>query len=503
MSRWSGFWSQFLLKSRFISWKEARPEMADTRPDKVIDQRSLFSPDGAPAGQAASAALRDRGALELITGAPPGRAEDDGVGPALRRSPDLCSAQMASHEMQRKSAEKITRLLEKATYASRPSRVFEDWLRLVEASLDMLPAHLASAAQHGRLAEDPPEIARLFEELRARYRPQDFERFSEALGILLDDSAAGYMDVIGQVYMDFANPNPGNGQYFTPIEVCALLGAVSICEKGEEAVRTRLMEAIEQAPPLEAALAQAGLLSGLLFDENEPGALEWFVSRVLLPILPYYKPITVCDPCVGSGRMLLAAAACFPAYAVHLGLVRFYAADIDPLCVAMARTNVLLYGLNGTGLRYAQALAQANAEAMPPLEAAGGHVQSLDCLTAEPAVSSPKKKPRRARRPTPPPTVSTPAQRARKSILVMEDATPEKIMAAVQLDLFDWSSAGRVPTTPKAPDSLSGKRCVVCQASPQARPGTWYVIDGAAYCPNCVPAIKAGEQREMIEVRHG
>jgi len=146
--------------------------MADTRPDKVIDQRSLFSPDGAPTGQTASAALHDRGALELITGAPPDQAEDDGAGPVPRRSPDLCSAQMASHEMQRRSAEKITRLLEKATYASRPSRVFEDWLRLVEASLDMLPAHLANAAQHGRLAEDPPEIARLFAEMRARYRPR-------------------------------------------------------------------------------------------------------------------------------------------------------------------------------------------------------------------------------------------------------------------------------------------------------------------------------------------
>jgi hypothetical protein len=276
--------------------------MVDIRPDKVIDQRSLLGPDGAPTDQTTSAALRDQAALELITGAPPDRARDDGAGPVPRRSSDLCSAQMASHEMQRRSAEKITRLLEKATYASRPSRVFEDWLRLVEASLDMLPAHLASAAQHGRLAEDPPEIARLFEELRARYRPRDFERFSEALGILLDDSAAGYMDVIGQVYMDFANPNPGNGQYFTPIEVCALLGSLSIGEKGEEAIRMRLMEAIEQAPPLEAALVQAGLLSGLLFDEGEPGALEWFVSHVLLPILPYYKPITVCDPCVGAPR---------------------------------------------------------------------------------------------------------------------------------------------------------------------------------------------------------
>jgi hypothetical protein len=215
------------------------------------------------------------------------------------------------------------------------------------------------------------------------------------------------------------------------------------------------------------------------------------------------NPATRPAPIQRSGRMLLAAAACYPAYAVHLGLVRFYAADIDPLCVAMARTNVLLYGLNGTGLRYAQALAQANAEAMPPLEAARGPVQSLDSLTAEPAVSSRKKKPRRARRPTPPALGLTPAQRARKSILVMDDPTPEKIMAAVQLDLFDWSSAGGVTVLPKTPDSLLDKQCVVCQVSPQARPGTWYMIDGEVYCPKCVPAVKAGEQRETVEVGHG
>ncbi len=26
---------------------------------------------------------------------------------------------------------------------------------------------------------------------------------------------------------------------------------------------------------------------------------------------------------------------------------------------------------------------------------------------------------------------------------------------------------------------------------------------GAAYFPNCVPALKAGQQREMVEVPHG
>ena len=494
--------------------------MANTKPDKVVAQVSLFGPDSTPTDRAASDAPGQDVVLEIVTGASSGRVGDNGAGGdpnrPIRRSSDLCSAQMASHETQRRSAEKITRLLEKATYGNRPSRVFEDWLRLVEASLDMLPSHLASAVQHGRLAEDPPDVARLFEEMRARYRPQDFERFSEAMGILLEDTAAGYMDVIGQVYMDFANPNPGNGQYFTPLEVCYMMSLMTVGE-GEEQVKTRLMEAIDQAPPLEAALAQAGLLSGLLFEEGDPGARGWFIDHVLFPILPYYKPITVCDPCVGSGRMLLTTAACYPAWAVQLGLVQFFGADIDPMCVQMARINIMLYGLNGTGLRYVQALAQAQAspEVVARLEAARGHIQACDALTTGLAASQPspvaarKKKPRRARKSAPPPSDpvsrpgSTPAQRAHKSIVVMKDATPDKIMGTVQLDLFDWSSLDGVPTPSKTSDPLAGKQCAECGSLPQARPGTWYVIDGVAYCPNCVPAVKAGEQRELVEVHHG
>lgn len=49
---------------------------------------------------------------------------------------------------------------------------------------------------------------------------------------------------------------------------------------------------------------------------------------------------TVCDPACGSGRMLLAAAKMNR----HL---RFYGADIDPLCSKMAVVNMLLNSLTG------------------------------------------------------------------------------------------------------------------------------------------------------------
>jgi type I restriction-modification system DNA methylase subunit len=63
--------------------------------------------------------------------------------------------------------------------------------------------------------------------------------------------------------------------------------------------------------------------------------------------------------------MLLAAASVFPQWAVHRGLIEFYGQDIDPTCVAMAKVNLMLYGLNGERVRYALALSDAELGALP------------------------------------------------------------------------------------------------------------------------------------------
>ena len=68
-------------------------------------------------------------------------------------------------------------------------------------------------------------------------------------------------------------------------------------------------------------------------------------------------PIEIYDPCCGSGVMLLAAASCCPRWAIECGKVKFYGNDIDENCVKMARANMMLYGLNGYGIRLAANLA--------------------------------------------------------------------------------------------------------------------------------------------------
>jgi type I restriction-modification system DNA methylase subunit len=79
----------------------------------------------------------------------------------------------------------------------------------------------------------------------------------------------------------------------------------------------------------------------------------------------HIQPITVCDPSVGSGVMLLAAAEQTPRWALNWGLVQFYGQDIDQACVTMCRINVLLYGLNGFNLKTALELSQAEIAALP------------------------------------------------------------------------------------------------------------------------------------------
>lgn len=241
-------------------------------------------------------------------------------------------------------ADQIIKILSKNLSSGyKPDDVFMDWLDAVQATLEAIPAHAESVAKSGHMATDTPETQKLFERLRSRYRNKDaFNHFAHAFAVLMDSvTPEAPEDILGECYMAWGYPNKWAGQFFTPMSIARMMAMMTVGE-AEAEVHTRLKEAIAQSP-----LAEAATLTGLIVAEGE--AFDWFITRVLPAALPFYKPVTVCDPCVGSGVMLLAASACFPRWMIELGLVQFYGQDIDAGCVKMCQINVMLYGLNGWG----------------------------------------------------------------------------------------------------------------------------------------------------------
>jgi len=258
----------------------------------------------------------------------------------------------------------IVKALERITATGqRPSAIFDDWLELVEATLDMLPAHLKCAVQTGHLAQDSPEAAQVWDKVRSRYPGQDwvFDKFAEGFGHLLNDASLPdgtptYQDIVGDVYMEWGRPSRSTGQFFTPWNVARFM-AEMVSDHGQE-VHAHLKAAIDQSP-----LAQACLLAGLALEGEEAG--QWFIGKVVPSALEHYQPVTVLDPCVGSGILLLAHASTLPVWMVQMGLVQYYGCDIDPTCVRMARVNCKLYGLNGSHLQYALELSAEELAALP------------------------------------------------------------------------------------------------------------------------------------------
>lgn len=258
------------------------------------------------------------------------------------------------------TAASIGRVLEKAAYGQSHSEVFGDWLELCEASLTMLPVHAESVSVSGQMAEDSPETKAVFERVRARYTPERFAFLSEALALLLTASVEGYQDLIGEVFMQFANPNPGSGQFFTPFHLARTM-AEMLSAGCVELAHERLKAAIRMSP-----LAEALAVAGSVLDGES--AHRWLFSRVLPAYIEHYEPVKVSDPACGSGVMLLAHASTMPAWMVQSGLIQYYGMDIDRRCVQMARINTMLYGLNGYGARISCAL-DASYRALEQLQA--------------------------------------------------------------------------------------------------------------------------------------
>lgn len=275
----------------------------------------------------------------------------------------------------------------------RPSVVFNDWIRMVEITLRLLPDHVMFIGETGRLPEEPEEAQQLFAEVRSRYEnryhPQGFkiiwENFCQAFSLLLDSTAGGLWgrdlwgmglmgpDRLGALYMLFANTDPSwNAQFFTPWNVSYMMALMTITD-GERDIMDRLKAACTHEDNIAGKVITFKLLLQGVFDDQEAKEEETqqldpavraereaerarrrreiLYYEIIPAARPYYEPFRFMEPCIGSGVMMLAAASCFPAWAVHQYLVEFWGADIDPHCCLMSRVNAMLFGLNGYGLR--------------------------------------------------------------------------------------------------------------------------------------------------------
>jgi hypothetical protein len=277
----------------------------------------------------------------------------------------------------------------------RPYQVFDDWLRMTEATLERLPAHLESAARTGQLAQDTPEAAEFFSQVHSRYKDrfdEAWELFGDAFGILLESTALGLNnsmwestimgpDVIGNAYMQYANTDPSwQAQYFTPWNVAVCMARIQTPD-GEALVHERLNQACQHP---DNPLAFATLITSLAIKDPAE-ARQWFINRLIPAAWPTLDPITISDPCCGSGIMFLAAASCFPDWATQTGIVQVYGADIDEQCVRLSKVNCMLYGLNGFGFKLAAALSKGLSEKENTTQ------NILSPLQAWQVVSSPKK----------------------------------------------------------------------------------------------------------------
>jgi hypothetical protein len=232
----------------------------------------------------------------------------------------------------------------------------------------MLPTHLKNAVANGQFAEDTLEVAETWAKMRTKYGEKRwvFERFSEAFGLLMvaaypTDDTPSYRDIVGETFMQWGRPSAWAGQFFTPWTVAKLM-AEMLTDKGEE-VHTRLKAAVAQSP-----IAEALMVVGMILEGDE--AYKWLLTRVIPAALDQYKPVTVIDPAVGSGILLLAHAETMPRWMVTTGLIQYYGCDIDLTCVRMARINCKLYGLNGHHLKYALDLTQEELGKLPERHAA-------------------------------------------------------------------------------------------------------------------------------------
>ena len=175
--------------------------------------------------------------------------------------------------------------------------VFEDWLKICSISI-------SNAVDWNQSEEREKEYL----ETINKYTPEEqkilVKTFAELVSALQREAeTGGPCDLLGKVFHALELHNKYHGQFFTPFHICEFMGEISLGDGGEA------------GNAASDAITKKGYIS-------------------------------VCEPCVGSGGMVLGFAK-----AMHNNKMNYcdqmvaYCCDIDIKCVHMAYLQLSLYGI--------------------------------------------------------------------------------------------------------------------------------------------------------------
>ena len=254
-----------------------------------------------------------------------------------------------------KAVKELCAMLQKTFDAYGPVELFRGFVDACNLALEELPCHLHYAVTRESIV--PEDSKARWEKTTGRFSPQTLEAFAHGFGVLLEacqfgpdpastDSIGG-PDVIGSVYMDLfsgrSNKWNYNAQYFTPWNISLMMAKMQAGNLVAE-FHAKVKRIVQEDPLLQAMTFSTAIVSQAPDDHGD--SFAWWLQKACPLIKPKIQPIKVIDPCVGSGIMLLAFAACHPLWLSQIGYIQYYGIDIDPLCVEMCKLNMRLYGLD-------------------------------------------------------------------------------------------------------------------------------------------------------------
>jgi hypothetical protein len=253
------------------------------------------------------------------------------------------------------------------------------FIEAANLTLDDLPHLFGQAVRGEKLTNTEEQMKRWNDAGLGHISKETYAAFGEAFAILLSsscypDGSPTYADVVGKVYMELVGSSSWNkGEFYTPQSIAQMVAQMIINPVGlEQEFFRRCREVYESDPLLESLILAAGFsMKAFDYDESPEKdeavgyAVNFFAERIWPLIRPKIEPIRICDPCVGSGVMLLAAAEVIPRWLIDIGFVQFFGQDISNIAVGMCRLNMKLYGLTPLGIKPADMLKAWELAALP------------------------------------------------------------------------------------------------------------------------------------------